>query len=93
MKLAGKACLALMAASALSCAGAASADCNLVETAEFHVDPHSASPVVDGEIKRDTTHDSSNVTDRRDMDTIRNTMLPIRTPSAWHPSPVPCMAN
>ena len=50
MKLAGKACLALMAASALSCAGAASADCNLVETAEFHVDPNSASPVVDGEI-------------------------------------------
>jgi predicted aspartyl protease len=50
VKLAGKACLALMAGGALLCAGAASADCKLAEIAEFHVDPNSASPVVDGEI-------------------------------------------
>ncbi len=50
MKLVGKACLALSAATALLCAGAASADCRLAEIAEFHVDPNSASPVVDGEI-------------------------------------------
>jgi predicted aspartyl protease len=39
-----------MAASALSWAGAASADCKLVETAEFHVDPTSPRPIVDGAI-------------------------------------------
>jgi predicted aspartyl protease len=50
VKLAGKACLALVAASALACAGAASADCNLAEIAEFHVDPNRPSPVADGEI-------------------------------------------
>lgn len=50
MKLVSKACLALMAASALTCASMASADCKLTETAEFHVDAGSASPIVEGEI-------------------------------------------
>ena len=45
---------ALLAAVALGLAtapgGVARADCKLVETAEFHVDPNSARPIVDGEI-------------------------------------------
>jgi predicted aspartyl protease len=39
-----------MAASAVSWAGVASADCKLLESAEFHVDPKLPSPVVDGKI-------------------------------------------
>ena len=39
-----------MAAGALAGAGAASADCKLAQIAEFHVDPQSSRPIVDGEI-------------------------------------------
>jgi len=46
----GKLGLALLAAGAFSCAGAARADCKLIEIAEFRVDPNSARPVVSGAI-------------------------------------------
>ncbi len=50
LRSAGKLSLALLAAGTLCYAGAVRADCKLVETAEFHVDPNSARPVVTGAI-------------------------------------------
>jgi predicted aspartyl protease len=49
VKLAGTLGLALLA-STLASTGAAHADCKLSEIAEFHVDPRSARPIVDGAI-------------------------------------------
>ena len=50
MKPIGKLGLALLASATVALTGVARADCKLVETAEFHVDPNSARPVVDGAI-------------------------------------------
>jgi predicted aspartyl protease len=50
LKLASVASAAVLAVAALVSATAVRADCKLTETAEFHLDPRSARPVVDGEI-------------------------------------------
>ena len=41
---------AVLGTAVLMSASAVDAECKLVETAEFHVDPNSAAPIVDGEI-------------------------------------------
>jgi predicted aspartyl protease len=50
VRVLGKLGLALLATSVVCWAGAASADCKLIETAEFHVDPNSSRPMVSGAI-------------------------------------------
>lgn len=50
MRVLAKLGLALLATSVVCWAGAASADCKLIETAEFHVDPNSTRPLVSGAI-------------------------------------------
>jgi predicted aspartyl protease len=50
MGLSRQAVSGLALAASLLAAGAAQADCKLLELAEFHVDPNSRVPVVDGEV-------------------------------------------